>query len=837
MKATLIPLLSLVASASVVNADILIQELFDNITSGDASLNGLGGTATSVGLAGNWATNGSTGIYTANNFNVNGNTLPGLPSNGGAQGGIWNATGSYGTSIYATRELSTPVNFAEERTIFFSVRLNNVGDTAMGVGLASGSATTSDFVGAGFSWNNAFPIGSGSNVAGNAPYISYGKLDGAQQNGVYGIRAYEAGNPVNSYGLLVGRIKIHASGADEIDIKRYAPNQAIDTSLNAIVWSARSTVDTSMSATHLLLWMNGQSSGELDAIRFGDTWTDVTGVTLASNEQPALSSAAVTNITATGAQASANLFSAESAVTLYWDYADWGTDANSWVSSSSLGTKPIGPVSGQITGLMADTRYYYRFRAVNTAADPDLEGWSEEGTFFDTPPTGMAITDLEAVPQSTYAVDLSWSDIFFTETSFLIERSPAGIGEWTQVGTAPADATHYVDSLSGLVENTAYDYRVIVANAAGTSNPSNVSSITTLPITPLATKLLINFDGTLDGTSYTPGEEEIDATGSFKASGAPTVANGIATLNPGMDNGPAGFDINPTSLGDLRAQNWVAEAVVTYTSIDSINTTPYLIDVQGDTNLRLRSETSSNVLQLFYYDGSAARRSFSALPPNGVKVHVALSWDAITKTLTGYVNGESIGSLSGGAFARPDPTNLSFGYFGRAGYEGRGIDGTIDAVSFQTGTAAFEPETGFLILPETQSYAGWIAGFEVGELDGFEEDADGDGVKNGVEAFLGTDPSEPGGSAVSLISTNGTVTTFVHPQGSPALGDVAGSYEWSTDLSNWYAGDGVAGPGGGLTVNIPAVVPVNGVATVTATASQATERIFIRLKVGQILAQ
>ncbi|MCW1921781.1 hypothetical protein OKA05_04400 [Luteolibacter arcticus] len=834
MNSKLTTLLALAASASVANADILIQELFDNISSGNASLNVAAGTATSVGLTGNWATNGSTNINTANNFNVNG-SLPGLAPDGGALGGVWNGTGSYSTSIYATRQLATPVNFAAERTIFFSVRLNNPGDTAMGVGLASGSATSSSFVGAGFSWNNAVAIGQTLNQAGNSPYISHGALD--QQSGAYGIRAYESGNPVNAHGLLVGRIKIHATDPDEIHIKRYAPNQTIDNNLTAIVWSASSTVSSSMSATHLLLWMNGQGSGELDAIRFGDTWTDVTGVTLASMEQPAMSSAAVASITASGAQASANLFVTPSDVTLYWDSADRGTDAGSWTFSNLLGTQAVGPVTGSITSLAPDTRYYYRFRAVNTAADPDLEGWSEENRSFVTPPTGLSVADLEAVASAAYEVDLFWSDTFATETGFTIQRSPAGANTWATVATVPANATHHLDSLSGLVENTSYDYRVIVVNGSGTSDPSNVSTTTTLGILPLETKLLINFDGTLEGTTYTLGEDEVDATGSFKANGAPIVSSGIATLNPGAENGLDGFDINPTSLGDLRAKNWVAEAVVTYTSSNSITTSPYLIDVQGDTNFRLRSETDPNVLQLFYYNGTTAQRSFSALPPNGVKVHLALVWDAIASRLTGYVNGVSVGSLSSGPFARPDQTTLSFGYFGRTNFEGKGIDGTLDAVAFQTGTATFNPETGFVILPETQNFAAWIGGYEVGELDGFEEDADGDGLNNGLEAFLGTDPSVATPAALTQVSTNGTVTTFTHPQATTALSDVTGSYEWSQDLTTWYAGDGVEGPGGGLTVNIPTVSPVEGIATVTATASQPMDKVFFRLKAGQSLPE
>ncbi|MEK7953179.1 fibronectin type III domain-containing protein [Luteolibacter soli] len=837
MKSKLIPLLALAATVSVAPASVLIQELFDNISTGNATLNGAGSTATSIGLTGAWATNGSTGIYTANNFNVDGATLPGLPSNGGGLGGIWNNVGNWGTSVYATRPLATPINFAADRTIYFSVRLNNPGDTSMGVGLASGSAITSDFVGAGFTWNNAIPIGSSSNIAGNSPFISYGKLDGAQQSGVYGIRAYEAGHPVNAHGLLVGRIKIKATGNDEIDIKRYAPNQTIDNNLTAILWSAHSEVDSAMSATHLLLWMNGQGSGELDAIRFGDTWTDVTGVTLAGTEQPAMSGAAVASITGTGAQASANLFTSAADVYLYWDTVDKGTNAGAWNFVNPLGAKAIGPVSGAITGLLPDTLYYYRFRGVNTVADPDLEGWSEENHSFATAPTGLAITDLEAIPFTTYEVDLFWSDTFATETGFQIQRSPAGANNWVTVATAPPDTTFYTNRHTGLVPNTAYDYRVLAVNAAGTSNPSNVSTITTLPGTPLETKLLINFDGTVDGTTYTLGGGEVDATGTFKANGVPNVSNGVATLNPGNESGPDGFDINPTSLGSLLTQNWVAEALVTYHSTGTTTTTPVILDVQGDCNVRLRDQLDANVLQMFYWNGSSVQQRYATLPPSGVKVHIAYAWDAGSATLTGYVNGVAFGSATAGPFATPDPTTLSFGYFGRTGFEGRGIDGILDAVAFQTGTATVNPATDFLILPDTQNYAGWIAGFGVGGNTGFEVDADGDGLNNGLEAFMGTNPSVSTPGALIPVSKNGTVFTFSHPQASPALADVTGSYEWSQDFVTWYAGDGVAGPGGGVTVSIPTVTPVNGIATVTATASQVMTRVFVRLKAGQILAQ
>jgi hypothetical protein len=435
------------------------------------------------------------------------------------------------------------------------------------------------------------------------------------------------------------------------------------------------------------------------------------------------------------------------------------------------------------------------------------------------------VTDLVAGPFSPYEVDLVWTDTFTTESGFIIQRSLAGANTWATVGTAAANTSLFTDKFSGLVPNTSYDYRLIVTNASGNSDPSNIATTTTPEATPLETKLLINFNGTLEGTAYTLGQDEIDVSGTFKANGAPIVSGGVAVINPGNENGPDGFDIDPAGLGNLATQNWVAEAVVTYHSSGDITTTPVVMDVQGDCNIRLRDELDANVLQMFYWNGSAVQQKYTALPPNGVQVHLAYAWNASTITLTGYVNGVPFGSLSGGAFQTPDPSTLSFGYFGRTGFEGRGIDGTLNAVAFQVGTATFNPETGFLILPESQSYAEWIGGFSLGGLTGFDDDADGDGLSNGVEGFMGTNPGVPNGSGFTQVSSNGTVTTFIHPKASPALTDVTGSYQWSLDLATWYAGDGVAGPVGGPTVNIPATAGT----TVTATSNAPLGKLFIRL--------
>jgi hypothetical protein len=82
------------------------------------------------------------------------------------------------------------------------------------------------------------------------------------------------------------------------------------------------------------------------------------------------------------------------------------------------------------------------------------------------------------------------------------------------------------------------------------------------------------------------------------------------------------------------------------------------------------------------------------------------------------------------------------------------------------------------------------------------------------------------------LATNGLATTFRHPGNPRAPGDLTGSYEWSTDMVTWYAGNGVAGPSGGPVVNI-VPSPDQNTTTVTATASQAMPRLFLRAKAMQ----
>ncbi len=75
-------------------------------------------------------------------------------------------------------------------------------------------------------------------------------------------------------------------------------------------------------------------------------------------------------------------------------------------------------------------------------------------------------------------VDLVWKDRSEGESGFLIERLGYPYNEWTSVGYAPANATHFISA--GLWPSKVYQHRVRAYSSEGLSEPSNVVSCATL---------------------------------------------------------------------------------------------------------------------------------------------------------------------------------------------------------------------------------------------------------------------------------------------------------------------------------------------------------------------
>jgi hypothetical protein len=138
-------------------------------------------------------------------------------------------------------------------------------------------------------------------------------------------------------------------------------------------------------------------------------------------------------------------------------------------------------------------------------------------------------------------------------------------------------------------------------------------------------------------------------------------------------------------------------------------------------------------------------------------------------------------------------------------------------------------------VESSNTFANWIGGYSgLNGLTGFGDDADFDGLDNGLENFLGTAPNA-GNAGLTAGTLSGNAFTFTHPQNaSPATDVSAPVYTWSTDLVNWNASGASAG---GITVDLaPATnTPTAGTTTVTATVTGTVPpKLFVRVGVSQL---
>ena len=91
-------------------------------------------------------------------------------------------------------------------------------------------------------------------------------------------------------------------------------------------------------------------------------------------------------------------------------------------------------------------------------------------------------------------------------------------------------------------------------------------------------------------------------------------------------------------------------------------------------------------------------------------------------------------------------------------------------------------------------YATWISAFGgVGNKTGFNEDPDRDNLVNGLENYLGTNPSQPN-DGLHGMELSGDTFSFRHPLNGNPASDIVARYKWSMDSDKFYNdGDVVRG--------------------------------------------
>lgn len=271
-----------------------------------------------------------------------------------------------------------------------------------------------------------------------------------------------------------------------------------------------------------------------------------------------------------------------------------------------------------------------------------------------------------------------------------------------------------------------------------------------------------------------------------------------------------GNDAGLYENGDVVSNMEASDAEINYAPNGEFS----LWDGRGGSDLRLTelldlaSPSFTSVTISFDYkvrSPSATRRIRTSYSSDGGQ-----SW-----TELGFVTGDGSKTYILDAETDNLTTEASFRFaFSDSG--GRAGPAFVDNVVI-TGVGGSDPDT----------FAGWINGFDVDGLTGFNDDPDQDGKPNGVEALLGTDPSQFTLGLSPLIK-GASSSSFTHPQADPGLSDLSGKYQWSTDLELWFDNGAESD---GLTVSLIAErnTPTDGTTTVTATTTGPEPRtIFVR---------
>jgi hypothetical protein len=130
----------------------------------------------------------------------------------------------------------------------------------------------------------------------------------------------------------------------------------------------------------------------------------------------------------------------------------------------------------------------------------------------DTAPA--APSGLGASAASSSSINLNWSDNASNETGFEIQYKASSSSTWLALATKGSNATSH--TATGLLANTAYDFRVRATNSVGASAWSNTASATTQSGTSTGSTIVASEDAYVRGGTYGSTNYGSDTTLSVK---------------------------------------------------------------------------------------------------------------------------------------------------------------------------------------------------------------------------------------------------------------------------------------------------------------------------------
>ncbi len=167
------------------------------------------------------------------------------------------------------------------------------------------------------------------------------------------------------------------------------------------------------------------------------------------------------------------------------------------VTFTQVGTSTSATYSD--TGLSANTKYYYRVRATNSAGDSPYSNVANATTLNTIPP---APTNFKAVLTPPSSVNFGWTDNSNNETGFKIQYTTSALGNvYYDIVSTSENVTSasydYSQNTNFVVGSTVY-FRVVAVNSLGQS----ISNIVSLVIPQRAPTAPSNLTATAVSSNY-----------------------------------------------------------------------------------------------------------------------------------------------------------------------------------------------------------------------------------------------------------------------------------------------------------------------------------------------
>lgn len=374
---------------------------------------------------------------------------------------------------------------------------------------------------------------------------------------------------------------------------------------------------------------------------------------------------------------------------LSWSAA---TGANSYnvrykpTTSGTWTTTTSGTTSLSISGLSSNTAYEYQVQTVCTSASASYSASSNFSTLADPcdPASGLGSSNI-----TTSGADLSWS-AGAGASSYNVRYKPIASGTWTNTTSGSTSV-----SISGLTEDTAYEFQVQTVCSSASSAYTSSSNFSTLANTSGNSVLISEY---VEGSSFNKALEIVNLSGAaidlsnyslMKQTNGAGAWTSSLTLSGSLADGSVFVIVHSSASGTLLAEADLSTSasLMTFNGNDPIGLfeNGILVDVIGtfdggsgsfaanQTLVRKTSATSSNTTyttvewefyasDTFTYIGgynqdlTAPSTPGSLSASNIAETSFDVSWAASTDNVavTGYdiyLDGSLNGSVSSTSYA------------------------------------------------------------------------------------------------------------------------------------------------------------------------------------------